>query len=169
MASTMRFDTWQNSLGLGTTGIHSSGHFYSPGAVVQVQEFRGGSEVSSTGPQVTICTGSFTTKLPGSKLYMLYYTGQLALSKVDTNPELKFLVDGVDQGLDTDHVFYGMGTGIRPFLTVPLITSAVPTAGVHTVTVTGGTYNSGTVTYNYQASSGTEPRRSRLIVMEIAQ
>lgn len=169
MASTMRFDTWQNTLGLGSTGIHSSGNFYSPGAVVQVQEFRGGATLTTTGPQVNIINVSFTTKLPNSKLFMQYYTGQMYLSKVDTNPEVKFLVDGVDQGLDTDHIFYGVGTGHRVVATLPLLTASIATAGVHTVTVTGGAYNSGTVIYNWQADAGTEPRRSRLIVMEIAQ
>lgn len=140
-----------------------------PGSIVQVQEYRGTAEVITSGPQATIATGTFTTKFANSKLFIQYYTGQMSMSKVDTNPDIRFLVDGVDQGLDTSHLFYGAGSGWRPVVTLPLLTSSIATAGAHTVTVTGGSYNSGTIYYNYQATAGTETRRSRLMVMEVAQ
>lgn len=154
-------ETFQSAVVAGTQKL--------PGSIVQVQEYRGGAQVTTTGPAVDIISVTFTTKFDNSKLYMQYYTGQLSLSKVDTNPELFFLVDGVDQGLDTDHIFYGVGAGWRPVATVPLLTSSVGAAGSHNVKVRGAAYNSGTIIYNYQANVGTEPRRSRLIVMEVAQ
>lgn len=139
-----------------------------PGSIVQVQEYRGTAEVSTTGTPVDLINITFTTKFDNSKLFLQFYTGQLYLSKVDTNPEFFFQVDGVDQGLDTDHIFYGIGTGSRPVATIPLLTGSVGAAGNHNVKVRGGSYNSGTITFNWQ-SGGTQPRRSRFIVMEVAQ
>lgn len=153
----------------GTGQVNLPTKTYMPGAVVQVQEFRGGTEVTTTGSAVTVVTGTFTTKLPGSKLLMIFYSGQMQTNKVDTNPEFFFTVDGAGQGLDTDHIFYNLPAGIRPVVTIPLLTSAISTAGAHTISVLGGSYNGGVIQYNFQSSTGTEPRRSRLTVMEIAQ
>ncbi len=153
-------ETFQSAVVAGTQKL--------PGSVVQVQEYRGVAEVSTTGTPVDLINITFTTKFDNSKLFLQYYTGQLYLNKGDTNPEIFFQVDGVDQGLDTDHIFYGIGTGSRPVATIPLLTSSVGVAGNHNVKVRGGSYNGGTITYNWQ-SGGTQPRRSRFIVMEVAQ
>lgn len=137
------------------------------GSIVQVQEYRSGVEITSSGPAVDILNVTFTTKFANSKLYLQYYSAQLSLSKVDTNPEITFLVDGVDQGLDTDHIFYGAGTTFRPVVTIPLLTGPVGPAGPKNIKVRGAAYNSGTIIYNYQAGA-TSPRRPRFIVMEVA-
>ncbi len=146
-----------------------SGHtLYAPGHVIQVQEFRGGVELTTTGPTVDIINASITTKSTNSRLYIQYYTGQILVESASSNPRITFFVDGVDQGLDTDHIFYGVGTGFRPVVTLPLLSTSTVSAGAHTVSIKGSSYNGGLVRYNYQAPTGTEPRRSRLIIMEIA-
>ena len=140
---------------------------YAPGHVIQVQEFRGGAELTTTGPVVDIINASITTKSTSSRLYIQYYTGQILVESVSSNPRITFFVDGVDQGLDTDHIFYGAGTGFRPVVTIPVLSTSTVSAGVHTVSVKGSSYNSGLIRYNYQ-SSGSDARRSRLIVIEVA-
>jgi hypothetical protein len=162
------FDTRLDSLEATRTSI-LAGTTKLPGSVVQVQEYRGGVQTTTSGPPVDLINITFTTKFANSKLYLQYYTAQLSLNKVDTNPEIFFQVDGVDQGLDTDHIFYGAGSGWRPVATIPLLTGSVGAAGDHNVKVRGGAYNSGVIVYNYQAPNGNEPRRPRFLVMEVAQ
>ena len=145
-----------------------AGHsLYAPGHVIQVQEFRGGAEITTTGPVVDIINASITTTSTNSKLYIQYYTGQILVESVSSNPRMTFFVDGVDQGLDTDHIFYGAGTGFRPVVTIPVLSTSTVSAGAHTVSVKGSSYNGGLVRYNYQ-SSGADARRSRLLIMEVA-
>lgn len=147
-----------------------SGHkLVAPGHVVQVQEYRGGAEVSTTGPAVDIISASITTVSPASKLFLQFYSGQMLVESTSSNPRVTFFVDGVDQGLDTDHIFYGAGTTFRPVVTVPVLSTSTVGPGAHTVVIKGSAYNSGLVRYNYQSTIGTEPRRSRLVIMEIAQ
>jgi hypothetical protein len=159
MTSTMRFDKWENSLGQPYN------------AVLQVKEFRGGDQVAVTngtgsGTPVTITSATFTTMSPSSKLYLQYYSGQFIVSSGSTNARFTFWIDGVDQQVDTDHIFYG-DSSFRHVVTIPLLSISTLSPGSHTIEVKGSAYN-GTATFNYQIS-GTDYRRSRLIVMEIAQ
>lgn len=143
-----------------------SGHkLAAPGHVVQVQEYRGGAEVATTGPAVEIVGASFTTVSPSSKLYLEFYSSQMSVESASTNPRITFFIDGVDQGLITDHIFYSSSSiAFRPVVTIPTLSSATLTPGVHTISIKGSSYNSGVVRYNYQSTGQT-----RLIVMEVAQ
>lgn len=148
---------------------------YMPGAIVQVQEFRPGAsdKTASAESYISLLSATFTTKLPGSKLYITYISGQMTLSTNASNPQFKFLVDGTDQ-LYMDnlrHIFYGGGNTFRPFVTVPVLTSSTYSAGSHTIEIQGTCYSSGTITFDFQSSGGgtQAERRSKLIVMEVAQ
>jgi hypothetical protein len=162
--SQLRVNTMTNAGGTGPTA--AKGH------VVQIQEFRGGTEVAVSGstggaPLVTITSATFTTVSPSSKLYLHYYSGQYIVNTNSTNARFTFFIDGVDQQVDTDHIFYGDGS-FRHVASIPLLSINTLSPGSHTVEVKGSVYN-GTATFNYQISNSTDYRRSRLIVMEIAQ
>jgi hypothetical protein len=172
MTSTMRFDKWENSLGIGNTQISSSGHLYSPGNVVQVQEYRSTAveKTVSAGSFIDLFSVTFNVKHSGSKLLIHYTSGQFILSANAANPQIEFYVDGLevsDFG-QTNHIFYGGGTLMRHFLSFPILTNSTFLSGNRNINIKGGCYNTGTATYDYQAV-GTPSRRARLLVMEIAQ
>jgi hypothetical protein len=102
-------------------------------------------------------------------LLLDYYSGQFIVSVADTNAEFFIEIDGVDQGLETSHIFYGGGSSFRQIFNVSLLSQQVLSAGSHTINVIGNRYNTGSVTYNYQVSSSTTARRGRMTVMEIPQ
>ncbi len=148
---------------------------YMPGAIVQVQEFRPGAsdKTASAESYISLISATFTTKLAGSKIYITYISGQMTLSANASNPQFKFLVDGTDQ-LYMDnmrHIFYGGGNTFRPFVTIPVLTTSTYSAGNHTIEIQGTCYSTGTITFDYQSGSGgsQSERRSKLIVMEVAQ
>jgi hypothetical protein len=171
MTSTMRFDKWENSLGQGSAQIDSSGNFYSPGSVVQVQEYRSvtGDKTVTSSTTVDIITASFTTKFANSRLFLTYFSGQMNPGSPQSNARFNFLINGVAiSDFETDHIFYSdSGTfTTRSVVTIPIMTPAV-TKGTHTVVVRGGSFNAN-YTFDFQ-STLTPARRSRLIIMEIAQ
>jgi hypothetical protein len=74
MTSTMRFDKWENTLGQTVANAATSGQFYYPGSVVQVQTVRSDSRVtfasnnSGNGTTVTPLNLSITPKFANSRL-----------------------------------------------------------------------------------------------------
>jgi hypothetical protein len=76
MTSTMRFDKWENTLGQTVANAATSGQFYYPGSVVQVQTVRSDSRVAISSPAsgdgitITQLNLSITPKFANSKLIM---------------------------------------------------------------------------------------------------
>jgi hypothetical protein len=76
MTSTMRFDKWENTLGQTVANAATSGQFYYPGSVVQVQTVRSDSRTtissnnSGNGTTITQLNLSIAPKFENSKLIM---------------------------------------------------------------------------------------------------
>lgn len=154
----------------GTGQVNLPAKTYMPGAVVQVAEVRSAAgDKSASTSIVDIISTTFTTKLANSKLLLMWHSGQVSMSAPQVNMMIYFTIDGTDiSDFTTNHYFYGdNNTGLfRHVVTIPVMSGAL-SLGAHTVKVRGQAYN-GTATYDFQSSSSPE-RRSRLVIMEVAQ
>ena len=143
---------------------------YMPGAVVQVSEVRAAArDKSASSSAVDIISTTFTTKLASSKLLLMWHSGQVSMSGPQVNMMIYFTIDGTDiSDFTTNHYFYGDNNtaNFRHVVTIPIMTGAL-SMGAHTIKVRGQAYN-GTATYDFQSTSSPE-RRSRLVIMEVAQ
>ena len=82
-----------------------------------------------------------------SKVMMWFESGQISGHTAVTNANVFFRVDGTDVDNGTNHYFYG--AAMRPSISKIILTTSALSAGSHTFTVSGSSYD-GNIGYNFQ-------------------
>lgn len=167
MASTMRFDKWQNTLGAGNVSLES-GNFYSPGSVLQV--------VSSSSITGTVIATTSWTQVGGSNLTVTI-TPKFATSKILIMADVGYYAPNGGNGYlgiyrgggavqVAEYGYYQYQTGEFNYGSVSILDSPNTTSStLYSVYARGGSTSSWTINY----ADGGGQVRSTITAFEIAQ
>lgn len=133
-----------------------------PGGVLNAWTFSSASDVVCTGTNVTLINTTIT--LAGNSRLLFWYTEPNLIKSSDiTNPSYQISIPGVSVPLDTNHIFYGIGSNtIRTGISWLTYSDPITTGGLKTFNLLANRYDTGSVTFGFQGRTG------KLIIMEMA-